>query len=82
MKNTQLVIGLLFYFTLRCTHLCCITLAMVPLQVNFSYTEAGESKQALVKLVACKRLVVLLHLLCIGCFREIMLWPWLPVVNK
>ncbi|MQL79098.1 hypothetical protein Taro_011539 [Colocasia esculenta] len=24
-------------------------------KVNFSYTEAGESKQALVKLVACKR---------------------------
>ena len=27
------------------------------LQVNFSYVEAGEQKQALVKLVACKRLV-------------------------
>jgi len=26
-------------------------------QVNFSYVEAGEQKQALVKLVACKRLV-------------------------
>lgn len=26
-------------------------------QVNFSYIEAGEQKQALVKLVACKRLV-------------------------
>jgi hypothetical protein len=25
--------------------------------VNFSYVEAGEQKQALVKLVACKRLV-------------------------
>lgn len=25
-------------------------------QVNFSYVEAGEQKQALVKLVACKRL--------------------------
>jgi len=25
------------------------------LQVNFSYVEAGEQKQALVKLVACKR---------------------------
>lgn len=26
------------------------------LQVNFSYFEAGESKQALVKLVVCERL--------------------------
>jgi hypothetical protein len=29
----------------------------VPLQVNFSYSEAGENKQALVKLVTCERLV-------------------------
>lgn len=31
----------------------------VLLQVNFSYFEAGENKQALVKLVACERLVAL-----------------------
>lgn len=31
------------------------------LQVNFSYFEAGENKQALVKLVTCERLVAFLY---------------------
>lgn len=49
-------------------------------QVNFSYAEAGEQKQALVKFVACKRLVhylfasvcflVGLLLVCLALFLE------------
>ena len=32
-----------------------ISLSLLNLQVNFSYHEAGEHKQALVKLVTCER---------------------------
>ncbi|KAL9249481.1 FRA10AC1-like protein [Drosera capensis] len=38
-----------------------IVMKKITLQVNFSYIEAGESKQALVKLVACERCAEKLH---------------------
>jgi len=43
--DLALFVALIFLFSLS------------HVQVNFSYVEAGEQKQALVKLVACKRLV-------------------------
>lgn len=36
-------------------------LLIFTFQVNFSYFEAGENNQALVKLVTCERLVVYIY---------------------
>lgn len=43
-------------YVVTCFHFICFTL-----QVNFCYFEAGENKQALVKLVACERWVSMKH---------------------
>lgn len=58
----------------------CISCYVFPLlkaiffvwQVNFCYFEAGENKQALVKLVACERWVTTRHWFC--CFCHCFLW--------
>jgi len=51
------------------------------LQVNFCYFEAGENKQALVKLVACERWVSMKHCrFCCPCHHCFLLNPY-PLVK-